>query len=86
MLVLAVIVLGLFAGWLAHIILGRGARPTDWGQLLVAGLVGSFVGGVLISFIAGDGLALRPSGLIGSVIGAVVVLAIWNRVRPPGRG
>jgi uncharacterized membrane protein YeaQ/YmgE (transglycosylase-associated protein family) len=85
-LVLAIILLGLFAGWLANIILGRGARPADWGQLLVAGLLGSLVGGMLISFLAGDGLALRPSGVIGSVIGAVVVLAIWNRVRPPGRG
>jgi uncharacterized membrane protein YeaQ/YmgE (transglycosylase-associated protein family) len=84
-LVLAIIVLGLAAGWLANLVLGGGARPADWGQLLVAGLVGSFVGGMLISLLAGDGLQLRPSGLIGSVIGAIVVLAIWSRVRRPGR-
>jgi uncharacterized membrane protein YeaQ/YmgE (transglycosylase-associated protein family) len=84
-LVLAIIVLGMFAGWLANIVLGRGARPTNWGQLLVAGLVGSFVGGLLVSLLAGDGLELRPSGVIGSAVGAVVVLAIWYRVSPPAR-
>ena len=50
-------------------------RTDNWGELLIAGVVGSFVGGLLASLIAGDGLALRPSGIIGSVIGAVLVLA-----------
>ena len=45
---------------------------------LVAGLVGSFVGGLLISLIAGDGLDLRPSGLIGSFVGAVLVTLAWS--------
>ena len=38
------------------------------------------MGGLLFSLLAGDGLALRPSGLIGSIIGAIVVTAIWQRV------
>ena len=45
---------------------------------IVAGLVGSFVGGLLASLIAGDGLALRPSGIIGSIVGAVVVTVVWR--------
>ena len=32
----------------------------------------------LASLIAGDGLALRPSGLIGSIVGAVIVGAGWQ--------
>ena len=44
----------------------------------MAGLVGSFVGGLLISLLAGDGLDLRPSGIIGSLAGAIVVTAIWR--------
>ena len=44
---------------------------------IVAGLVGSFVGGLLISLLSGDGLDLRASGLIGSIVGAVVVTAAW---------
>jgi uncharacterized membrane protein YeaQ/YmgE (transglycosylase-associated protein family) len=73
-ILLALLLWGLFAGWLAHLLLGRGSRPADWGTLLVAGLVGSFVGGLLINLVSGDGLALRPSGLVGSVVGAVIVL------------
>lgn len=46
---------------------------------LVAGLAGSFVGGLLISLIAGDGLDIRPSGVIGSILGAVIVTALWVR-------
>jgi uncharacterized membrane protein YeaQ/YmgE (transglycosylase-associated protein family) len=44
----------------------------------VAGLVGSFVGGLLASLIAGDGLAFKPSGVIGSIIGAIIVTAGWH--------
>jgi uncharacterized membrane protein YeaQ/YmgE (transglycosylase-associated protein family) len=77
---LGLLAFGFLAGWLAQILLGLGSRPD--GRTLVAGLVGSFVGGLGASLLAGDGLALRPSGLIGSIIGAVVVLAIWSRVAP----
>lgn len=78
MLLLGILVWGLAAGWLAHLILGGRGRPADWGPLLVAGLAGSFIGGLLAGFIAGDGLALRPSGIIGTVVGAVIVLALWD--------
>ena len=39
---------------------------------------GSFIGGLLASLIAGDGLELKPSGLIGSFIGAVLVTLVWR--------
>lgn len=81
MLILAIIVLGFFAGWFANLLLGGGMRPSDWGELLVAGLIGSFVGGMLGSLLLGDGLAIRPSGVLGSIIGAVIVLAVWRGVR-----
>jgi uncharacterized membrane protein YeaQ/YmgE (transglycosylase-associated protein family) len=41
------------------------------------GLIGSFVGGMLASLIAGDGLSFRPSGVIGSIIGAIIVTVGW---------
>ena len=37
-----------------------------------------FVGGLLASLLAGDGLAFKPSGLIGSFIGAVLVTLVWR--------
>jgi uncharacterized membrane protein YeaQ/YmgE (transglycosylase-associated protein family) len=80
MLILAMIVLGLAAGWVAQLVLGSG-RQIDWQLALVTGLIGSFVGGLLASLVAGDGLRIRPSGLIGSIVGAIVVLAIVQGVR-----
>ena len=81
MIILFILVWGLFAGWLANLLLGGGSRPADWGPLLIAGLLGSFVGGLLINLLSGEGLDLAPSGLIGSVVGAVILLAIM-RARP----
>lgn len=79
-MILAMIVLGLAAGWVAQLVLGAD-RQIDWQLALVTGLIGSFVGGLLASLVAGDGLRLRPSGLIGSIVGAIVVLAIVRGVR-----
>ena len=80
MLILAIIVAGMIVGWIAQFLTGRGAGQTDWTLAFVAGIGGSFVGGLLASLIAGDGLALRPSGLIGSVVGALIVTVIWQQV------
>lgn len=79
-LILAILVFGMAAGAAAQMLLGRSGWSVDWGMALVAGLVGSFVGGLLASLIAGDGLSLRPSGLIGSIVGAVVVSLIWMKL------
>ena len=43
-----------------------------------SGLLGSLVGGLLVSLLAGDGLELRLSGIIGSLVGAVIVTAAWQ--------
>jgi uncharacterized membrane protein YeaQ/YmgE (transglycosylase-associated protein family) len=77
-LILAILGFGILVGALAQFILGRDGGRIDWTIGLVAGLGGSFVGGLLFSLINGDGLALKPSGLIGSVVGAVIITAIWR--------
>jgi len=81
-LILAILVFGMGAGALAQMLLGRSGRRLDWGMALVAGLVGSFVFGLLASLIAGDGLSLQPSGIIGSIIGAVIVSFVWMKLDP----
>ena len=75
MILLFILVWGMFVGWIANLILGGGSRPAEWGPLLVAGLLGSFVGGLVFSLISGDVLNLRLSGIFGSVLGAVILLA-----------
>ena len=64
----------MIAGAAAQLILGRKSGSIDWAMAFIAGLSGSFVGGLLASLLSGDGLDLRPSGLIGSIVGAS-----WSR-------
>ncbi|MCA1783307.1 MAG: GlsB/YeaQ/YmgE family stress response membrane protein [Dermatophilaceae bacterium] len=78
MLIIAIILFGMLVGAGAQLLLGRRHQSIDWTMAFVAGLVGSFVGGLLSSLLAGDGLALRPSGIIGSLVGAVMVTAAWR--------
>ncbi|HEY5857838.1 MAG TPA: GlsB/YeaQ/YmgE family stress response membrane protein [Aldersonia sp.] len=83
MLVIGLILFGMLIGAGAQLILGRSAHGVDWGLAIVAGLVGSFVGGLLISLLSGDGVNFRPSGIIGSLVGALIVTGgwIWFRKR-----
>lgn len=85
MLILAIIGGGMAVGWIAQFLMGRNARQVDWTMAFIAGIGGSFVGGLLASLIAGDGLALRPSGLIGSIIGAIIITVVWQRVNKKRR-
>lgn len=78
MLILGLILFGMLIGAGAQLILGRGGAGIDWTMAIVAGLVGSFIGGLLISLIAGDGIELRASGIIGSLVGAIIVTLIWR--------
>jgi uncharacterized membrane protein YeaQ/YmgE (transglycosylase-associated protein family) len=80
LLILFILVWGMFAGWIAHLLLAR-SEPINWGELLAVGIAGSFLGGLVISLLTGNGLALRPSGIIGSILGAVALLAAWRAVR-----
>jgi uncharacterized membrane protein YeaQ/YmgE (transglycosylase-associated protein family) len=84
-LLLAIVAFGLFAGAVAQLLLGTGIYGINWAEAIVAGLVGSFVGGLLLSILAGDGVRLRASGLIGSIVGAVVVSAAYRWYRRRSR-
>ena len=86
MLVLSIIVFGMIVGAGAQLVLGRAHGRIDWTTAIVAGLVGSFLGGLVTSLLFGDGLELNPSGIIGSLDGAIVETAgrrSWtNRHKP----
>jgi uncharacterized membrane protein YeaQ/YmgE (transglycosylase-associated protein family) len=77
MSILAWIVLGLVAGFIASKLVSRngGSLVVD----LVLGIVGAVVGGFLFNqFGAGGVSGLNLYSLLVSVIGAVVVLAIYH--------
>ena len=78
MLILAIIAGGMVVGWIAQFLMGRNSSEIDWRIAFLAGIGGSFVGGLLASLLSGDGLALKPSGIIGSIFGAVVLTAAWQ--------
>ncbi len=84
MLIIGILVFGMGIGALAQLILGRRGPGINWGMALGAGLGGSFVGGLIASLIAGDGLALEPSGIIGSIVGALIVTVVWQQVAAKG--
>jgi uncharacterized membrane protein YeaQ/YmgE (transglycosylase-associated protein family) len=80
MSILAFIILGLIAGFLARAIM-PGRQSMGLVMTAVLGMVGSFVGGLIGSLLTGERLLdLHASGLIGSVVGALIVLAIvgWS--------
>ena len=76
--VLSWIVIGLIAGWLAHVILG--GRGGIFGNIAV-GLVGAIVGGFLFEKL---NLQVMPDfwgNLITATIGAIIFLLIWRAIR-----
>ena len=81
MLILGILGFGVLIGGLAQLIVGRAGPRVDWGMAIVAGLVGSFLGGLIISLIAGDGIKFRPSGIIGSIAGAIIITLVWQGTR-----
>ncbi|MDZ5620119.1 GlsB/YeaQ/YmgE family stress response membrane protein [Nocardioides bizhenqiangii] len=86
MLIIGIILFGMLVGAAAQLILGTGRDGIDWARAIVAGLLGSFLGGLVVSLIAGDGVELRPSGIIGSVAGAIVISLAqqwWDRRGEP---
>jgi uncharacterized membrane protein YeaQ/YmgE (transglycosylase-associated protein family) len=77
MFFLYLVVVGMAAGWVAHLILER-RRPTNWTVLFLVGIIGSFLVGIVSSLIVDGDLKVHPSGLIGSILGALVLLALYN--------
>ena len=81
--IIAWIIIGLVAGWLA----GQIMNGSGYGLVgdLVLGLVGAIVGGWLFGLVAP---AAEPSGFLGSIvvatIGAIVLIFIARALR--GRG
>ena len=53
--ILALVVIPLAAGYVANFVVGKGKGFQPW-ELFVAGIVGSFVGGLLLNLVTGDGL------------------------------
>jgi uncharacterized membrane protein YeaQ/YmgE (transglycosylase-associated protein family) len=75
--IIAWIILGLIAGWIASKIMhGQGSGLL---MNLVLGVVGAFVGGILISALGGVGITgFNLWSLLVAVLGAVIALWLYN--------
>lgn len=81
--ILFLLVIGLIAGFLARLLV-PGRDPMSFGQTLLLGIVGSFIGGFLGYLLFrkdGEDGAFQASGIIGSIIGAVIALLIWRAIQ-----
>jgi uncharacterized membrane protein YeaQ/YmgE (transglycosylase-associated protein family) len=79
--IIAWLVVGLIAGWLAGVVMKGGG----YGVIgdIVVGLVGAFVGGLVFSLIAGGGSAGFWGSIAVAFVGAVILIAILRAL--PGR-
>jgi uncharacterized membrane protein YeaQ/YmgE (transglycosylase-associated protein family) len=79
MSVILFIIFGFVVGLLARALLpGRQSMGIVATTLL--GILGSFVGGFLVSFVTHNRITdFNMAGLVGSVVGAILVLIIANR-------
>jgi uncharacterized membrane protein YeaQ/YmgE (transglycosylase-associated protein family) len=74
--IIAWIVIGAFAGWLASIITGTNAQMGAIANVIV-GIIGALIGGLLFSLMGGDGFTgFNLWSLFVSIVGAVVLLAL----------
>ena len=81
MSILAFILLGIVAGFLARALM-PGRQPMGLVGTAAVGMVGSRIGGFVGNLLAGErALDLEAAGLIGSILGAIVVLMIVGSSR-----
>ncbi|NJN82208.1 MAG: GlsB/YeaQ/YmgE family stress response membrane protein [Caldilineaceae bacterium] len=77
--ILAWIVFGAIAGWIAHRITGRGGGLI---MNIVVGIVGAFIGGFIMSFFGGAGVTgFDLTSFIVAILGAVILLWIMGKIR-----
>jgi uncharacterized membrane protein YeaQ/YmgE (transglycosylase-associated protein family) len=81
MSIIAWIVLGGIAGWIASMIAGNNAQQGVIGNIIV-GIVGAFIGGFLFKIFGGQGVTgFNIWSLIVAVAGATVLLLIFRGFR-----
>ncbi len=79
MSIIAWLVVGLIAGWIASMIVNR--RGEGFIGDIILGAVGAFVGGFLFHLFGRTGVSgLNIYSIVVAAIGAIVVLLIWHAI------
>ena len=74
------LIIGLIAGALTRLIM-PGKDSTVILATMLLGIVGSIVGGFVVSLLWRTETGLHEGGLILSALGAILVLSIWRMIR-----
>ncbi len=79
---IAWIIFGALAGWVASIIMGTNRQQGCLGNIVV-GIVGAFLGGLIISLITGQGVDFgwNWTSFGVAVLGSIVLLAVTGLYR-----
>jgi len=83
--IIAWIVVGGLAGWIASLIMKTDERMGCVLNIIV-GIIGAFIGGLVVQLITGTGFdfGFNLTSLIVAIVGAVILLFLYGLVR--GRG
>lgn len=78
--ILGWIVIGAIAGWIASVLTGND-KKMGTGANIVVGIIGGFIGGILMSLFGGVGITgFNLWSMLVAVIGAVILLWIVNAI------
>jgi uncharacterized membrane protein YeaQ/YmgE (transglycosylase-associated protein family) len=84
--IIAWLVVGAIAGWLAGYLV-KGDESLGVLGHIVLGIIGGIVGGFLAGLLTGGDYitGINPTTIIVAVIGAVIVVVAWNAIRGNAR-
>jgi len=81
MSILAWIVLGGIAGWLASMVAGNNKEQGVFGNIFI-GIIGALIGGFLVNVLGGEGITgFNLWSLLVAVAGATLLLFILGRAK-----
>lgn len=83
--IIAWIIFGALAGWVAGLITRSGRRGCITN--IIIGIVGAFIGGVIMEFLTGTGFSMgfNLRSFIVAVIGSIILLALVGASRKKKR-
>lgn len=80
--IIAWIIFGALAGWIASIIMDTNEQQGAFANIVV-GVVGAMIGGLLSRFVGGSGVTgFNIGSLLIAILGAVVLLGLYKALSP----
>lgn len=78
--IIAFIILGALAGWIASIIMKTNAQQGAIGNI-ITGIIGAFIGGFLVKSLTGNDVNGFIPSLITAIAGAALLIGVMRAVR-----